>query len=98
MSDKVIVVLDRAGAEAIATGASEAESLAAYSRAINTLITALDRDPDALIEQVARAISDANDLDGWGWDRDTINGKLAREQYRKLARAALAAITGEGKD
>ena len=79
---KVIVVLDR----------EDAVSSLYYALPegmIPALRAALDRDPDALIEQVAEAIRVA-DLN--------IDARSEHEAFQCYARAALAAITGEGKD
>ena len=61
---------------------------------LRRLLAALDRDPDALIEQVVEALLDNNP--GWGtWE--TVSDE-DRRVFLSDARAALAAITGEGKE
>ena len=52
---------------------------------------ALDRDPDALIEQVAKALLGNNP--GWG-EWETVSDD-DRRIFESDARAAIAAITGE---
>lgn len=70
MSDKVIVVLP----------GDEARGLSWIPR----VRASLDRDPDELVEQVARAIES--------------NERMSRSRYRDMAEAAVAALTGKGKD
>lgn len=86
MGEKVIVVLTDEEVSWLAEQDTSRGPLRVKLRA------ALDRDRHELVEAVAKGICAANDLDDWGWDRDTVTGQLAREQYRKMASGALAAI------
>lgn len=87
---KVIVVLDREEAELLARLTAGA-LIGSPTRTLNGPIhAALDRDPDALIEQVAKAISKA-ELEAAVWTDPS--GSQPVEQHFDMAQAALAAIT-----
>lgn len=91
---KVIVALDREEAELLARFTAGA-LIGSPTRTLNGPVhAALDRDPDELVEQVARTLYVAQLTGGSYFWKDLPN----QEPWRKQARAALAAITGEGKD
>lgn len=99
MTEKVIVVLDRAGAEAIAAGREmETGELAAYSRAISDLNAALGRDREALIEQVAKAIDPGAFTTRLDDPCAFVFSEADRCRARDRARAALAAIEGTDQE
>lgn len=108
-SSKVIVVLDRDEAEDVASCVDaldwSGDPVAPAVQGQAAIRAALDRDPDALIEQVAKALYGAglsewtqgglNYATGPEWDR---LADWQRHAYLNKAEAVLAAITGEGKD
>lgn len=114
MGDKVFLIMDRGAARYLRLVGNDENSGEYFSDCYQNEVmpavrAALDRDPDALVEQVARAIASQdrrNYTDGFErdfnlpddytdaeWEREL---KARKEPARALARAALAAITGEG--
>lgn len=111
VSDKVIVVMERDAAEVLVgrgwdraadESADSVRALRDYSPVIRA---ALDRDPDELVEQVARAIRSHSQVErdasfggvicaecGWSLSASGMN------YAEHAARAAIAALTGKGKD
>lgn len=91
MSDKVIVILDRDEAEGLTTDPSESSGSDNRNRRAGKVKVraALDRDPDALVEQVAAAMLVA----GWPSETPLREGSEQHQFLVRLARAALAAIT-----
>lgn len=92
MGEKVIVVLDRDAAHyAAGHTLPDVSRIPEWQRAtMDAAQAALDRDREALIEQVARAIY--GDETGLPWVYFGDEPGWNREVYRKHARAALAAI------
>lgn len=111
MSDKVITLLDRGDAELMRRKLDGWETKVPPNEvlrgiALDALDAALGRDPDVLIEQVARAIASQdrrNYTDGFErdfnlpddytdaeWEQEL---KARKEPARALARAAVSAIT-----
>lgn len=86
MGNKVILVMDRDRAEVMA--ARKSGNLE-WLRGIAEIRAALDRDPDALVEQIAKAL----DPDAFSDEGLLVHRLVARDR----AETALAAITGEGK-
>lgn len=92
MSDKVILVMDRDRAEVMA--ARKSGNLE-WLRGIAEIRAALDRDPDALVEQVGLAMED------WACRMLGIlasSHRPGRDDGGREAQKVLAAITGEGKE
>lgn len=87
-SSKVIVLTEAETHWLAASVQQESEASGTAQGIYDKLNAALDRDPDALTEQVAKAIKGP-------YFEVTPPGE---ELFDRCARAALAAITGEGKD
>jgi len=97
--EKVIVVLDRAEAEEFVAPGNEGSTAA--SKPMRELTrAALDRDPDELVERVAKAIwegSDLNDGEEQSWDEFKAKWPYDVDSLEIMSRAAIAAIEGEGE-
>lgn len=96
MNGKVILALERKKAELLARLTAGA-LIGSPTRTLNGPIhAALDRDPDELVEQVARGIC------GAALSKGTVE-KVFREHermadaFRRQGEAAIAALTGKGK-
>lgn len=95
MGDKVILVMDRESVELIERLTAGA-LIGSPTRQVNEPFrAALDRDPDALVEQVGLAMED------WACRMYGIlasSHRPGRDDGGREAQKVLAAITGEGKE
>ena len=102
MSDKVIVVLDRGTADYLRLVGIDEDSPEFFSdcyqhKVMPAVRAALDRDPDELVEQVAEAIflRESSFNSRTDWKKRMM--EPARERYRRMARAVIAALTEDAR-